>query len=53
MRLIKDLPLYEDIANVKGISQRFSGKESICNSRDKVLIPGLGRSLGGEDGNPF
>ena len=52
MRLVKDLSLYEDIANVEGLPQRLRGRESICNARDKVLIPELGRSLGGENGNP-
>ena len=29
------------------------GKESACNARDLGLIPGLGRSPGGEHGNPL
>ena len=29
------------------------GKESTCNAGDLGLIPGLGRSPGGEHGNPF
>ena len=29
------------------------GKESTCNVGDLGLIPGLGRSPGGGDGNPF
>ena len=28
-------------------------KESDCSARDPVLIPGLGRSLGGGNGNPL
>ena len=29
------------------------GKESACNAGDLGLIPGLGRSLAGEHGNPL
>ena len=29
------------------------GKESTCNAGDLSLIPGLGRSPGGENGNPL
>ena len=29
------------------------GKESACNARDLGLIPGLGRSPGGGNGNPL
>ena len=29
-----------------------AGKEATCNARDKVSIPGLGRSPGGGNGNP-
>ena len=29
------------------------GQESACNAEDLGLIPGLGRSLGGRNGNPF
>ena len=29
------------------------GKESACNAGDPSLIPGLGRSLGEGNGNPF
>ena len=29
------------------------GKESACNAGDLCLIPGLGRSAGKENGNPF
>ena len=31
----------------------FSGKVFACNAGDAGLIPGLGRSPGGENGNPF
>ena len=30
-----------------------AGKESTCNARDLVLIPGLGRSPGEEHGSPL
>ena len=29
------------------------GKESACNAGDQGLIPGLGRSAGERNGNPF
>ena len=29
------------------------GKKSACNAGDLGLIPGVGRSLGGGNGNPF
>ena len=32
---------------------QFSGKESACQYRDTGSIPGLGRSLGGGNGNPL
>ena len=31
----------------------LDGKESACDVRDLGLIPGLGRSLGGGNGNPL
>ena len=31
----------------------LSGKESACNARDLGSIPGVGRSPGGEHGNPL
>ena len=31
----------------------FSGKVFACNAGDAGLIPGLGRSPGGENGNPL
>ena len=35
-----------------GLCQWFRGKESVCNAGDSGLIPGLGRSPGG-NGNPL
>ena len=35
-----------------GLSQWFRGKESVCNAGDSGLVPGLGRSPGG-NGNPL
>ena len=35
-----------------GFSRGSHGKESICNTEDLGLIPGLGRSPGGGHGNP-
>ena len=36
-----------------GFPYGSDGKESACNARDLGLIPGLGRSPGGEHGNPL
>ena len=37
---------------VKGFLGISDGKELACNVGDPGSIPGLGRSLGGEHGNP-
>ena len=37
----------------EGFPGRSPGKESTCNAEDLGLIPGLGRSPGGEHGNPL
>ena len=34
-------------------SQLISGRESACNAGDMGLIPGLGRSRGGGNGDPL
>ena len=36
-----------------GFSGGSDGTESSCNAGDPGSIPGLGRSLGGEHGNPL
>ena len=36
-----------------GLLRWFKDKESTCNAGDPDLIPGLGRSPGGENGNPL
>ena len=36
-----------------GFPGSAKGKESTCNVGDLGLIPGLGRSLGEENGNPL
>ena len=36
-----------------GLPGGSEGKESTCNVEDFDLIPGLGRSLGGGNGNPL
>jgi len=39
-----------------GLPQWLCSKESVCNARDTEdldLIPGLGKSLGGGNGNPL
>ena len=38
---------------IKGFPGDLDGKESDCNVGDPSLIPGLGRSPGGGNGNPF
>ena len=37
----------------EGFSDSSEGKESICDSGDTDLIPGLGRSPAGGNGNPL
>ena len=42
--------------SIRGLPQWLSGKESACNAGDAGdmgLMPGLGRSPGGENGNPL
>ena len=36
-----------------GFPGSSAGKESVCNARELGLIPGLGRPLGGGNGNPL
>ena len=36
-----------------GLPQWLSSKESACNAEDAGLIPGLGRSPGGQHGTPL
>ena len=36
-----------------GFPGGLNGKESACNVGDQGSIPGLGRSLGGQHGNPL
>ena len=36
-----------------GLPQWINGKESAYKAGDPVLMPGLGRSLGGGHGNPL
>ena len=38
---------------IKGFPGGSDSKESACNARDLGLIPGSGRSPGGENGNPL
>ena len=38
---------------VLGFPDGSEGKESVCNSGDLGLIPGLGKSLGGGHGDPL
>ena len=44
--------LYWSIANL-GFPGSSAGRESACNEGDPSSIPGLGRSPGGEHGNPL
>ena len=39
--------------NLTGFPCSSVGKESACNEGDLGSVPGLGRSPGGENGNPF
>ena len=39
--------------NYWGFPADSDGKESACNAGDLGSIPGLGRSPGGENGNPI
>ena len=36
-----------------GFTRWLNGNESICQAEDMGLIPGLGRSPGGGNGNPL
>ena len=36
-----------------GFPGSSAGKESVCNTGDQCLIPGLGRYAGGGHGNPL
>ena len=42
-----------NIPNSEHFLGGWDGKESACNAGDLGLIPGLGRSSGGECGNPL
>ena len=39
--------------NLKGFPGGSDGKESACNAGDLGLIPGLGKSPGGDHGSPL
>ena len=41
------------LASRNGLPKWLKGKESACNAEDSALIPGLGRSPGGGNGNPL
>ena len=41
------------VNEVKGFPDSSVGKESACSAGDLGLIPGLGRSCGGENGDPL
>ena len=41
------------LASRNGLPKWLKGKESACNAGDSALIPGLGRSPGGGNGNPL
>ena len=48
--------LYRQYEDIEGFPDGSSGKESACNAGDTGnvgLIPGLGRSPGGGNGNPL
>ena len=55
---VKTLLLQLDFTFLKDMSNSCfpcgsAGKESVCNVGDLGSIPGLGKSLGGEHGNPL
>ena len=41
------------LENKIGLPSGSDGKASACNAGDPVLIPELGRSMGGGNGNPL
>ena len=41
------------MSDCKGFPGGSDGEESACNAEDPSLIPGSGRSLGDENGNPL
>ena len=45
--------LFGITTSVTGFLGGSNGKESSCNAGDMSSIPGLGRSLGGGNGNPL
>ena len=45
--------LFGITTSVTGFLGGSNGKESACNAGDMSSIPGLGRSLGGGNGNPL
>ena len=45
--------IYVCVCVYMGFPGSSAGKESTCNEGDLGLIPGLGRSPGGEHGNPL
>ena len=50
------IKLYRQYEDIEGFPDGSSGKESACNAGDTGnvgLIPGLGRSPGGGNGNPL
>ena len=54
-RLLVSTAAFGSLASRPGFPGDASGKESACNAgdtRDKVSIPGSGRSLGGGNGKP-
>ena len=43
----------DGISSILGLPGDSDGKESTCNAGDLGFIPGLGRSPGGQQGNPL
>ena len=44
---------FTDLMSLVGFTRWLNGNESICQAEDMGLIPGLGRSPGGGNGNPL
>ena len=53
LAFIPHLFIYHHLPKDAGFPHTSVGKESDCSAENPVSIPGLGRSLGEENGNPL
>ena len=51
--LVGSAPFNTHVSGIKGFPSGSAGKETACQCRRCGSIPGLGRSPGGENGNPL